>query len=250
MNPQPVKGEVERRYGGSYLAYELANEKAFLDLQLLSLADSGFSEIEKGGAKRLLDVGCATGTLLGELSRRGWECTGAEISPEQAAYAREERGLDVRPLALEACAFEDASFDVALASHLIEHLNDPASFAAELARVLAPGGHIFITTPNIDGFQARLFREKWRSAIFDHLYLFSARTLAALLEKNGFLIEKVVTWGGLAAGSAPAFLKRCVDKMAKRFGFGDVMMVRAVKEDGFHAPRRGRAFSSRGRTLS
>ncbi|MCL2557805.1 MAG: class I SAM-dependent methyltransferase, partial [Treponema sp.] len=76
---------------------------------------------------------------------------------------------------------------------------------------------------------ARLFADKWRGAIFDHLYLFSKATLKALLRSAGFRIEGLRTWGGLAAGSCPPWLKRLADRAAKRLGAGDVMLVKARK---------------------
>ncbi|MDR1248418.1 MAG: class I SAM-dependent methyltransferase [Treponema sp.] len=237
INPQPEQAEVIRRYregsGAAYLSYELANEAAFLRLQEKALEDAGFGELETalkqgraGEPPRVLDAGCATGALLEKLRDRGWACAGVEISPS-AEYARQERGLDVRNTSLEEGRFPGASFDLVLASHLIEHLNDPAAFVREVRRVLAPGGRFLVTTPNIDGFQARLFRSRWRSAIFDHLYLFSVKTLSALLRQSGFAVERVRTWGGLAAGAAPVPVKRLADRAAKRFGFGDVMILRA-----------------------
>jgi SAM-dependent methyltransferase len=235
INPQPEQTEVIRRYqegsGAAYLSYELANEAAFLRLQELALQDAGFAEIEtalkRGNAAppKVLDAGCATGALLEKLRNRGWACAGVELSPA-AEYARKERGLDVRLASLEETRFPAASFDLVLASHLIEHLNDPAAFVREVCRVLAPGGYFFVTTPNIAGFQARLFRGRWRSAIFDHLYLFSVKTLSALLRQSGFAVERIRTWGGLAAGAAPAPLKRLADRAAKRLGVGDVMVIR------------------------
>jgi 2-polyprenyl-3-methyl-5-hydroxy-6-metoxy-1,4-benzoquinol methylase len=237
MNPQPELNGIKRRYGEShgqdYLAYELANEKAFLDLALLALKDSGFEEIEKSllakNKARVLDVGCATGSLLATLCQRGWETVGVEISGPQAEYGRLNRNLDLRNGSLEEIHFPDGYFNVAIASHLIEHLNDPASFVLEVCRILASGGYFFVTTPNISGMQARLFGSRWRSAIFDHLYLFSVKTLTRLLAEKGFAIEKISTWGGLAKGSAPEKVKCLFDKAAKRFGFGDVMIIRAVK---------------------
>ncbi|GHV39601.1 hypothetical protein AGMMS49546_11940 [Spirochaetia bacterium] len=244
MNPQPLFKAIANRYqeghGDDYLSYELANEENFLCLQELALKDAGFDEIEgalknrtaqTGQQPRVLDIGCATGTLLVKLRHRGWACTGVEISPS-ACYARRERSLDVRSLPLEENRFPSTSFDLVLASHLIEHLNNPAGFVEEVCRVLAPGGCFIVSTPNISGFQAKLFRGRWRSAIFDHLYLFSVKTLSRLLAEKGFAIERVCTWGGLAAGIAPAALKRIADKTAKKFGFGDVMLIRAVKDAG------------------
>jgi SAM-dependent methyltransferase len=241
MNPQPAPEEVRRRYreghGGAYLSYELANEASFLRLQELSLAGAGFYGLEQTllpvppGTERprVLDIGCATGALLAKLRERGWDVRGIEISGPQAEYARRVRGLEILELPLEESRLPDRFFRAVLASHLIEHLNNPASFVREAGRVLAPGGRLYVSTPNIAGFQARLFRERWRSAIFDHLYLFSVRTLSALLRSAGFTVEKIQTWGGLAAGTAPALVKHLADRAAKRFGFGDVMLIRAVK---------------------
>lgn len=230
QNPQPEPSAVESRYrenhGEDYLAYELANERAFLALQELALADIGFDWEACG---RALDVGCATGALLEKLRARGWETAGVELCEPSADYARTKRRLDVRPVPLERAAFETASFDLVHASHLIEHLNDPRSFAAEAARVLKRGGTFLVATPNIDGFQARLFGSAWRSAIFDHLYLFSKRSLSALLESEGFAVERTATWGGLAAGAAPAWLKKIADRAVKRVGAGDVMLMKAIR---------------------
>ena len=241
MNPQPDKAEVMRRYseayGKDYLSYELRNEESFLKLQLLALKDSGFEAHEKelfgrqaqpGVLPHVLDIGCATGALLEYLKNRGWRATGVEISPS-AEYARNTRKLDVRDIPLEENNFPPETFDAVLASHFIEHLNDPRSFLDETHRILKQDGRVFITTPNIAGFQARLFGGQWRSAIFDHLYLFSVKTLKALLTDTGFIVEGIYTWGGLAAGLAPLWIKKIADRMAKRLGTGDVMLVKARK---------------------
>ena len=238
MNPQPVSADVERRYrqfhGNEYCEYELKNEAAFLDLQKRALVDAGFDRMERelmertGGKAAVLDVGCATGAMLAFLRERGWQTTGVEISPS-AEYARKERGLDVRCHRLEDSGFPSESFDLALASHLIEHLNDPAAFFREVWRILRQGAYFMVTTPNINGFQSRLLGSRWRSAIFDHLYLFSERTVKAMLKTQGFVTEGVYTWGGLAAGLAPAPIKTLADRAAKALGLGDVMLVKARK---------------------
>ncbi|MDR3356349.1 MAG: class I SAM-dependent methyltransferase [Spirochaetaceae bacterium] len=229
INPQPCEDAVRRRYcGEDYLEYELANEEAFLTLGLLALRDAGFYQFERGlgGAeRRVLDVGCATGALLSKLRERGWRAEGVEINRKQADYARRVRGLPVYGCPLEDAALPAGAYLLITASHLIEHLRRPRAFLAEARRLLAPGGRLFLTTPNIDGFQARLFAGRWRSAIFDHLYLFSVKTLTRLLAEEGFRVERSVTWGGLAAGLAPRPVKAALDGLAKRFGFGDVMLL-------------------------
>ena len=240
MNPQPCVALVEQRYrelfGRDYLAYELENEAAFLDLQKRALKDAGFEQLEKeimaGREQRpcVLDIGCATGALLAFLQDRGWQAAGVEISPS-ADYAQERLGIPISSKTLEDSHFPDEYFDLVHASHLIEHLTNPRAFLSEVRRIMRPGGYCMITTPNIDGLQAHLFSHNWRSAIFDHLYLFSARTLKKLLVDSGFTVEGIYTWGGLAAGTAPLFIKRCVDKAAKLCKFGDVMLVKSRKLD-------------------
>ncbi|MCA1949663.1 MAG: class I SAM-dependent methyltransferase [Treponema sp.] len=246
QNPQPVQEAIENRYGGhssqAYLEYELHNEAPFLSLQIKGLEDGGFFKLEKqflrtmapGNGNRaeqplVLDIGCATGALLEKLRDRGWDTLGIELCGPAADYAREVRKLPVITGTIETAGLAAASVDIVLASHVIEHVNNPKVFVDEIYRVLKPGGYFFITTPNIDGFQARLFGSRWRSAIFDHLYLFSKRTLAQLLIGAGFAIEAVVSWGGLAKGSAPTLVKVMADRLAKRLNWGDVVLMRCRK---------------------
>jgi SAM-dependent methyltransferase len=238
QNPQPEPASVAARYGDAYLRYEEANQYAYRDLELLALGDLRFeTQVEalfaryrsEGRRPRALDVGCATGALLATLRDRGWDPQGVEISEAQASYGAARHNLPIFAGSLEAAAFPSASFDLVHASHLIEHLNDPASFLRESARVLAPGGLLVLTTPNVDGFQAKVLGPRWRSAIYDHLYLFSLRSLRAFLKDSGFSVMRTATWGGWARGLRPAFIKRPMDLLAKRSGFGDVMAFLARK---------------------
>jgi len=239
QNPQPDTGAIHARYeddsSQAYLHYELSNETAFLTLQQKGLQDSGFFHLEtqlfaqRDAPPRVLDVGCATGALLAWLRDRGWDCIGIELCGPAADYARNTRKLSVISGTIERAGLPANSVDVVLASHVIEHVNNPRSFVNEIYTSLKPGGSCFITTPSIDGLQARLFGSRWRSAIFDHLYLFSKRTLRALLEAAGFTIEKTISWGGLARGTAPEPIKQAADRLVKRFNWGDVVLMRCRK---------------------
>jgi len=234
-------GELEKTlFSRSGKSGEFAENKFSLEKPLdLESTENKFSEktMSVSGAlaenPAVLDIGCATGALLSHLRGRGWRVTGVEISPS-AVYAQKERSLDVKNIPLEECNFPSESFDVIHASHLIEHLNDPKSFLLECSRIIKKDGTIFITTPNIAGFQARLFGSAWRSAIFDHLYLFSVKTLTKLLKTAGFKKIKCKTWGGIAAGAFPSGsflknLKKPADRLVKIFNCGDVMIIRAMK---------------------
>ncbi|MFQ3546741.1 MAG: class I SAM-dependent methyltransferase [Termitinemataceae bacterium] len=235
QNPQPAADAVLKRYttgsGSEYFAYEYTNEIVFLELQKQALHDAGFYGIEGAlladdRTPRILDVGCATGALLDYLRDRGWDTLGVELCGPAAEYAQTQRGLDVFIGTIEEAPYPPESFDVITASHIIEHVNDPVSFVARIYGLLKKGGYLFLTTPAADGFQARLFKSAWRSAIFDHLFLFSKRTIRQLLIKQGFTVETIATWGGLAKGTVPNWLKGIVDRLVKPLALGDVMIVR------------------------
>jgi len=232
QNPQPDEDFVLARYDNIYKDYEVARQGDYARLEMLALGDLRFPATEaaardraasEGRRPRFLDVGCATGALMAGLIDSGWECVGVEPCEPAALFGRETFGLDIRVTVLEKASLPSRAFDVVHASHVIEHLNDPALFLAEAQRLIVPGGRLIVTTPNIDGLQARILGSRWRSAIYDHLYLFSKKNLKLLLERNGFEVIRTATWGGWAAGLRPAFIKKPFDRAVKAIGLGDVM---------------------------
>ncbi len=223
QDPQPEPEAIAARYDASYLEYEIGNQFAFRDLELRAFRDVGFGP--RPGSS-FLDVGCATGALLAFLRDAGVDAKGVEIGAENAAYARDHFGLDVFTGRLEDAPYADACFDVVHAAHLIEHLNDPRGFLERARALLKPGGELVLTTPNEASFQGRLLRGRWRSAIRDHLFLFSPDTLARLADRAGFAPIKRATWGGWPAGMKPAFFKGFLDRAVKPLGIGDVMIAR------------------------
>jgi 2-polyprenyl-3-methyl-5-hydroxy-6-metoxy-1,4-benzoquinol methylase len=229
QNPRPIFEDLRWRYGSDYFSYEIANERNFFSLMRLGLKDIDFTGISADFSKprRFLDIGCATGMLVEAMKGEGWDVQGVDLCRESAEYGQKTRGVPIFVGTLEEARFPDGHFTTVHFSHLIEHVPDPRGFLQEVRRIISAGGVAVITTPNVDGFQARLFREKWRSAIADHLTLFSPVTLRRLLTETGFSIEKTVTWGGLAQGTAPLFIKKPMDYLAKKWGFGDVMLFLA-----------------------
>ncbi len=231
QSPRPVFEDLRGRYDSSYFSYELSHEQSFFTLMMLGLRDIRFDEAARGlSPRRFLDVGCATGMLLQEMKGRGWEVQGVDVCRQSAEYGVRTRGVPIHAGTLEEAAFPAASFSTVHFSHLIEHLPDPRAFLLEVSRLLVPGGFAVITTPSIDGFQARLFRGGWRSAIADHLVLFSRASLKRLLAECGYTLVRAITWGGLAEGTAPRPVKAVMDRLAKRLGFGDVMMMLARRD--------------------
>lgn len=229
QNPQPVPEALAARYSDSYFSYEQANETLFFNLMESSFHDIGFIDIEKqfkeGEDRTFLDIGCATGRLLRSLKERKWDVAGVEVCRESAEFGNREYGVNISPTTLEDAHFEDSRFSVIHSSHLIEHLPDPVIFLNEVDRILKPGGYLITTTPSATGLQAKLFKNNWRSAIADHVILYTPQTLDSLYMTKGFIRKKVKTWGGIGKGYAPGWIKRPIDILAKKWGFGDVMVM-------------------------
>ena len=226
QNPQPVFKDISNRYDKEYFDYEIKNEEAFFSLMFMALSDIGFDSLDFSGLpKKILDIGCATGKFLYEFKNKGWDVAGIEICKEAAEYGNNHRNVSIYNCTLEKAAFPEKSFSVIHASHLIEHLNDPVSFLKEVYRILHDKGFFIIVTPNIDSFQNFIFKSGWRSAIPDHLFLYSLKTLEKICSNNGFTIIKNGTWGGIPAGKAPGVIKKIFDNFAKKTGCGDVMVA-------------------------
>ncbi len=102
---------------------------------------------------RVLDVGCGAGLAAEGLARRGHTVLGIDAASEALAAARahaEGKGLSVvyREAAAEDLLAEGVHFPVITALEVIEHVADPAAFVATLARLLKPGGILFVSTIN------------------------------------------------------------------------------------------------------
>jgi 2-polyprenyl-3-methyl-5-hydroxy-6-metoxy-1,4-benzoquinol methylase len=227
---QPNFDELSSHYDENYTAYESANEQNFLGLTLKGLIDVNFADIEATlPTKSVLDIGCATGFFLQHFKQQGYQTTGIEIDSHSVALAR-QKGLTIIDKVLEKSELPSESFSLVHSSHVIEHVPNPKVFLNECFRLTQPGGYCLITTPNTASLQAHLFKQQWRSAISDHLALFSSKLLQKSLTEAGFKIIKVVTWGGWALGAKPKFVKKPLDKWAKQFGFGDVVSILAKKD--------------------
>jgi 2-polyprenyl-6-hydroxyphenyl methylase/3-demethylubiquinone-9 3-methyltransferase len=100
--------------------------------------------------KSALDVGCGAGLLAEPLARLGARVTGIDASPEVIEAAREHavrQGLTIDYRAGDVEALE-GEFDLITAMEVVEHVADAAAFVKALARRLAPGGLLVMSTPN------------------------------------------------------------------------------------------------------
>lgn len=95
-----------------------------------------------------LEVGCGTGAVTQHFYRRVRNLTVSDLSAQLAESTG--KAVSARWCREDAChlSFSDNTFDLVLSSECIEHTPDPVAAVKEMARVLAPGGTLVLTTPN------------------------------------------------------------------------------------------------------
>ncbi len=152
-----------------------------------------------------LDIGCGNGKFLVKLRTLGWEVQGVEFNAGAVEVCRVS-GLNVFHGDLQSAGFPDASFDMVSARHLIEHLPDPNSFMSEVARILKPGGYLYIRTPSSKALGRKIFGKYWfPNEVPRHLVMFSPENLALLARRHG------LTKGRVRLQTSPKFVLNSFD---------------------------------------
>lgn len=158
-------------------------------------------------ASRVLDIGCASGYLMTYLHEQK-ECrpTGIEPYARYAAEARQTGFPVIEADALEGMAElgDGAKFDHVIYADVLEHMEDPLPVLRATKDVLAPGGTVLISLPNIAFVKARwrIARGIWEyedSGIFDrtHLRFFTMHSARSLVTEAGYRIKREVHVGPL-----------------------------------------------------
>lgn len=111
---------------------------------------------------RVLDLSCGRGEILASLQRDGCDVRGTHfrLDDYEVASGREsflapaipvDRGVDLT----KALPYADAAFDVVILSEVVEHLPASITVLHEAGRVLAAGGHLVLSTPNVQRLHSR-----------------------------------------------------------------------------------------------
>lgn len=113
------------------------------------LIDAFVNLSKLSSGSHVADIGCGSGVFTEALERRGYRCTGVDLSPKQIKIARTKfPNIEFIEGDVEYLPFPDNSFDGVLLSGLVHHLPDPSRCAAEVFRILRPGGEFFAFDPN------------------------------------------------------------------------------------------------------
>lgn len=112
------------------------------------------------GGSSILDVGCGTGILLGQLVRSGFDLIlhGIDNSPQMVTVAQSKLGASVKLHQGSAShlPYRNGSFDFVTCATSFHHHPDPLNSLAEMFRVLKPAGKLVLLDPFIDGVPRKM----------------------------------------------------------------------------------------------
>jgi 2-polyprenyl-3-methyl-5-hydroxy-6-metoxy-1,4-benzoquinol methylase len=142
--------------------------------------------------KRALDLGCGGGFMVEAMRVFGARASGLDINPRSIAYARNR---------FPKCAFFDEdfesfaarglAFDFVYCSDVLEHVSDLKQTMDFLDRIVKPGGHVYINTP--DAAHPKVPRDITRWDVFDdpqHVHFFTLENARILFARAGFDIVR------------------------------------------------------------
>ncbi|WP_338898440.1 class I SAM-dependent methyltransferase [Streptomyces sp. TG1A-60] len=163
------------------------------------------------GPRTVLDIGCGDGTAAATAAPllTGHRVIGVDWSQDALRRARTRIPHAVRgELADGGLPFRSESADAVLFSEVIEHLVDPDAALDEIHRVLRPGGHLMLSTPNLAAWYNRalllagvqpVFSEvslrgihgRPGTEVVGHLRLYTARALREFVAASGFEVVRL-----------------------------------------------------------
>lgn len=172
--------------------YEKACKSWFLPRRLWH-AHKNREVVKKVEGKRVLEVGCGSGTIIKKLLKKGKNVIGVDIGKKFLSFCHSTYwntafcAADAQHL-----PFLDNCFDSIVCSEVIEHLNNPEESLKEFERILCPNGELVITTPNIS-FRWAFIEAIWtrirRKMLETSHKCFTKNQLRFLLDSTGFNIS-------------------------------------------------------------
>lgn len=142
-------------------------------------------------AARVLEIGCASGSLLATLRERGYRVSGCDLSTRFAALARDFHGLDVAVADYLSLPAPPGAYDAVIMLGAISNMQDLPATLAKVWADLCPGGLFYFNFPAADGWLARVYAHRfWMFA--PSVAGFMTRMGCRLaLEAAGFRIERM-----------------------------------------------------------
>ena len=237
--PQPSPAELLAHFQTADTAEKELEGKFELNREnvLSRVADYIQQKRQRG---TILDVGCATGLFLARFLRNpGWDAWGLELASASAQKAA-ARGVRIFRGDIHSARFAENSFDVVSVLDAFYYFPEPHRELAEVHRVLRPDGMLLLELPlatariwRTSKALGRLVSGSRRPLLqsSDHLFYFTPKSVAMLLQRSGFQVEDKRP----LPGNRQAHLPR--DFAMRAYSLASSLLHRASGADIFLGPR-------------
>jgi SAM-dependent methyltransferase len=167
-------------------------------------------------ARSVLEFGCGEAPLGAAIkARQKCRVVGVELDPRAAAIARKRIDDVYQGDVREIVSLIHERFDWIVGGDIVEHLDEPWSFLAELRRISAPGGRLLLSLPNLanvsvvnDLLQGRFDYVYMGLTCAGHLRFFTRRSIEEMLDIAGWSVESIETEPVILTPAAEALLAR------------------------------------------
>jgi len=130
-NPRPEPQEMGQYYPDDYKPFlttvigsETSIQKRSFKTDIVNFFRGDSKPLPNIGVGRMIEIGCASGAYLDEMSKKGWDVEGIEFSPTAAENAR-KKGFKIHTGPVEAAPEPSVSFDLITGWMVMEHLHEP-----------------------------------------------------------------------------------------------------------------------------
>jgi 2-polyprenyl-3-methyl-5-hydroxy-6-metoxy-1,4-benzoquinol methylase len=194
LSPNPSPELLAKAYDDSYYGGSEDEEKfeGFVEKGLNYFRKQRAQKISKlaGPNSSILDIGCGNGQFLEMLNSIGTHhIFGTEMEGSSGKRASKINNINLHIGDLLDAPFKENQFDCITLFHVFEHLQEPELYLNKIESLLKPDGHLIMSFPNIDSWQARFFRGKWLHLDPPrHLFFFKPKTFKTLIKKRGYAI--------------------------------------------------------------
>jgi SAM-dependent methyltransferase len=194
LNPRPIQNEINnfypiRFYKSGYFLYYKAFGLFFKFIQKPIIGS--LKKYKRSG--KLLDIGCGTGHFISQMRLGGYEVYGIETSENAKNFIPDSLKNRIYDRNLEECGFQENSFDIITIFQSLEHAHNLNRLLKEAKKILKPDGILYLSVPNYDFFEYRIFGPyAYTLDVPRHLYFFTKRSLRNLLLENGFVIDRFI----------------------------------------------------------
>jgi SAM-dependent methyltransferase len=148
------------------------------------------AEAEKLPARtRVLDGAIGLGQLASRMQARGLRVTGIDYSFDAALHVKRTNAIPVVVGDMTRMPFRDGAFEAMTTGETLEHLDDDASAAREIGRVLTVGGTCIATVPALQSLWSR------SDDYYEHRRRYSRQQLMGLFRDGGLEVRRASFWG-------------------------------------------------------